>query len=102
MASAENVKAIYRDKPSTGAALGLVSIGFSIVAILTPLATLCLPMAVLLMVVAVLRGFIAFSLLGIATSILAGMFVVIGYATSPVALALHLAFLGALVGGASP
>jgi hypothetical protein len=102
MASAENVEIIYLEAPSTGAALGLASIGFSIVAILTPLATVSLPLAVLLMMAAFVRGLWIFSLLGMATGILAGLFVVIGYATSPLALALHLAFLGVLAGGAHP
>lgn len=95
-ASTEKVKIVYREKPSSGAAVGVVSIAFSLVAIFTPLAVLCLPLAIILMLASLVRGIISLSLLGISTAVLATVFVAIGYATSPVALASLLALLGRL------
>lgn len=99
MASEEKVTIVYRERPSTGAAMALVSMAFSLVAIFTPLATLSLPFALILAVAAFVKGAISLSFVGLCTSILAGFFLVMGYVTSPIALAIHLAFLGRLVGG---
>lgn len=99
MASEEKVTVVYRERPSTGAAMALVSMAFSLVAIFTPLATLTLPFALVLTVAAFVQGTISLSFLGLCTSILAGFFLVMGYVTSPLALTIHLAFLGRLMGG---
>src|SRR5258708_39539226 len=89
---------VYRDRPSTGAAVGLISIGFSLVGIFTPLAIIVLPFALLLMLIGFIRGALSLSIVGISTSVLAACCVVLGYAYSPIALATTVALIARVIG----
>jgi hypothetical protein len=95
------VKVVYVEKSGSGVGLALVSVAFSLVGIFTPLAILCLPFAFLLMVVSLIRAALSLSFLGLSTAVLAGVFVVLGYASSPVALAALIAVISRVMSGAA-
>ena len=75
-------KIVHRERGS-GAFLAALSMGFTLMALVTPWVTVCLTVALLLAVCSFIQAAVALSYVGVAGSILAAFIYVIGAALSP-------------------
>ena len=83
MAAEDQDKIVRREAPGTGTLMALLSIGFTVTALVTPWATVCLTAALLLAAWSFIRAAFALSYVGVAASILAAVVYVAGAVLSP-------------------
>lgn len=82
MASDEKVKSVHRERGS-GAMLAALSMGFTLMALVTPWTTFWLTVALLVAVCSFIQAALALSFVGVAASIFAAFVYLMGSALSP-------------------